>query len=132
MGNDQTDTVDSVMVGEERIPVDDKPDPYVQFLENWMPGIGECEELHDQLHVHFGLDFTVRSEAVLLGFQLGHHPAGSFFHVVIFALMSLTIYPSNYRNGWGDIRVFYRAYLMGKEWQSVSYWFVPPTLLQSC
>ena len=118
------------MVGKERIPVEDKPDPYVQFLENWMPGIGECEELHDQLHDHFGMDFTVRSEAVLLGFQLGHHPAGSFFHVVMFTLLSVTIYPSNYRNGLGDIRAFYQAYLIGKEWQGVGYWFVPTDLLK--
>ena len=109
--------------------VEDKPSPYVQFLENWIPGIGEPEDLHDQLHVHFGLDFSVRSEALLLGFQLGHHPAGSFFHVVAFALLSTTIYPSNYRNGLGDLRAFYRAYLVGKDWQGVSYWFVPTSLL---
>ena len=108
----------------------DKPDPYVQFLENWIPGIGECEELHDQLHIHFGLDFTVRSEAVLLGFQLGHHQASSFFHVIVFTLISTTIYPDSYRNTWGDIRAFYQAYVMGKDWQGVSYWFVPPTLLK--
>ena len=47
------------------------PDPYVQFLENWIPGIGECTELHDKLHDHFELDFSVNSEARLLGFQLG-------------------------------------------------------------
>ena len=40
------------------------PDPYVQFLENWIPGIGECTELHDKLHDHFGLDFSVNSEAL--------------------------------------------------------------------
>ena len=44
------------------------PDPYVQFLENWIPGIGECTELHDKLHDHFGLDFSVNSEARLLRF----------------------------------------------------------------
>ena len=60
------------------------PDPYVQFLENWIPGIGECTELHDKLHEHFELDFSVNSEARLLGFQLGHHPAANFLHVVIF------------------------------------------------
>ena len=107
----------------------DKPSPYVQFLENWIPGIGECEELHDALHVHFGLDFTVRSEAILLGFQLGHHPAGSFFHVVVFALISTTIYPESYRNSLEDVATFYRAYLLGKLWQGVGYWFVPPNIL---
>ena len=111
--------------------IGDKPSPYVQFLENWIPGIGECEELHDALHVHFGLDFSVRSEAVLLGFQLGHHPAASFFHVVVFTMISTTIYPGSYRNSLGDIRAFYRSYLLGREWQSVSYWFVPTNLLRS-
>ena len=130
MGSDLTYTADSDVAGTERLPVDGEPNPYVQFLENWMPGIGECTELHDYLHVHFGLDFSVRSEAILLGFQLGHHAAGNFFHVVVFALMSLTIYPADYRNGWGDIRAFYEAYLLGKEWQSVGYWFVPPGLLR--
>ena len=105
------------------------PSPYVQFLENWIPGIGEPEELHDQLHLHFGLDFSVRSEAILLGFQLGHHPAGSFFHVVMFALISTTIYPNDYRNSLSDVGIFYESYLLGKRWQGVSYWYVPTNLL---
>ena len=106
-----------------------EPDPYVQFLENWIPGIGESTELHDQLHKHFDLGFSVNDEARLLGFQLGHHPAGHFFHVIIFALMSLTIYPKNYRNTWKDVKDFYEAYLLGKRWQSVSYWFIPKEIL---
>ena len=65
----------------------------------------------------------------LLGFQLGHHPAGSFFHVVIFSIMSLTIYPEEYRNTFNDIKDFYQAYLLGKYWQSVSYWFIPREIL---
>ena len=36
-----------------------EPDPYIQFLENWIPGIGEDTKLHDQLHIHFGLGFSV-------------------------------------------------------------------------
>ena len=108
----------------------DEPSPYVQFLENWIPGIGESGELHDQLHVHFGLDFSVRSEAVLLGFQLGHHQASSFFHVMVFTLISTTIYPRSYRNTAGDIKAFYQAYLLGKSWQGVGYWFVPVGLLK--
>ena len=83
------------------------PDPYVQFLENWIPGIGECTELHDKLHDHFGLDFSVNSEARLLGFQLGHHPAGNFLHVMIFAVISTLLYPSPYRNDWADLRDFF-------------------------
>ena len=106
-----------------------EPDLYVQFLENWIPGIGESTELHDQLHMHFDLGFSVNDEARLLGFQLGHHPAGHFFHVIIFAIMSLTIYPKNYRNTWKDIQDFYEAYLLGKRWQSVSYWFIPKKIL---
>ena len=106
-----------------------EPDPYVQFLENWIPGIGESTELHDHLHRHFDLGFSVNDEARLLGFQLGHHPAGHFFHVIIFALMSLTIYPNNYRNTWKDVMDFYEAYLLGKRWQSVSYWFIPKEIL---
>ena len=106
-----------------------EPDPYVQFLENWMPGIGECTELHDNLHNHFNLGFSVNDEARLLGFQLGHHPASHFWHVIVFTVMSITIYPKGYRNSWKDIKDFYQCYLMGKEWQSVSYWFVPPSLL---
>ena len=85
------------------------PDPYVQFLENWIPGIGECTELHDKLHDHFGLDFSVNSEARLLGFQLGHHPAGNFLHVVIFAVISTLLYPTPYRNDWSDLRDFFRT-----------------------
>ena len=50
-------------------------DPYVQFLENWISGIGECTEFHD----HFGLDFNVNSEARLMRFQLGHHNASNFY-----------------------------------------------------
>ena len=72
-----------------------EPDPYVQFLENWIPGIGESTELHDQLHMHFDLGFSVNDEARLLGFQLGHHPAGHFFHVIIFLpSLSFTLHPS--------------------------------------
>ena len=106
------------------------PSPYIQFLENWIPGIGEPDHLHDQLHLHFDLDFSVRSEAILLGFQLGHHHAGNFFHVVMFALISTTIYPNSYRNKLKDIKIFYKSYLLGKRWQGVSYWFVPTELLQ--
>ena len=40
----------------------------------------------------------------------------------------MTIYPSNYRNSLKDVIDFYKAYLMGKDWQFVSYWFVPPNL----
>ena len=83
------------------------PDPYVQFLENWIPGIGECTELHDKLHDHFGLDFSVNSEARLLGFQLGHHPAGNFFHVMIFAVISTLLYPIQYRNSCSDLKDFF-------------------------
>ena len=107
----------------------DQPDPYILFLENWIPGIGESTELHDQLHSHFNLGFTINHEARLLGFQLGHHPAGSFFHVVIFSIMSMIIYPSDYRNSWQDIRDFYNSYNLGKRWQSVSYWFIPTNIL---
>jgi hypothetical protein len=106
-----------------------EPDPYIQFLENWIPGIGEDTKLHDQLHIHFGLGFSVNDEARLLGFQLGHHPAGNFFHVVVFSVMSLTIYPKDYRNTWKDVTDFYQAYLLGKYWQSVPYWFIPKTIL---
>ena len=64
-----------------------EPDPYIEFLENWIPGIGEDTKLHDQLHIHFDLGFSVNEEARLLGFQLGHHPAANFFHVVVFSIM---------------------------------------------
>ena len=101
------------------------PDPYVLFLENWIPGIGEATELHDQLHNHFSLDFSVNGEARLLGFQLGHHPAGNFFHVAIFILMSMTIYPKGYRNSLQDSKDFYASYLLGKYFQAVPYWFIP-------
>ena len=90
------------------------PDPYVQFLENWIPGIGECTELHDKLHDHFGLDFSVNSEARLLGFQLGHHPAGNFFHVMIFAVISNLLYLIPYRNSFSDLKDFFRSYVLGK------------------
>ena len=109
----------------------DTPDPYVQFLENWIPGIGDCTELHDNLHSHFKLGFSVNDEARILGFQLGHHPASNIFHVLVFIIMSTTIYPPHYKNKWEDIKDFYSCYLMGKEWQSVSYWFIPTSLLGS-
>ena len=105
------------------------PDPYVQLLENWMPGIGECTELHDKLHGHFRLDFSVNSEARLLGFQLGHHPAANFLHVVIFSLISTVMYPRPYRNGWSDLRDFFRSYVLGKNFQLTSYWFIPRDIL---
>lgn len=105
-------------------------DPYIAFLENWIPGIGESTELHDNLHEYFDLGFDVIDEAKLLGFQLGHHPAGSFFHVIIFCAMSMTIYPKEYRNNINEISTFYRAYLLGKDWQSVSYWFIPTDILK--
>lgn len=107
-----------------------KPDDLVQFYENWMPGIGECTELHDELHEYFNLGFTVRDEAKLLGFQLGHHPAGNFFHVVTFTALSMTVYPRSYRNGWKDIREFYRCYLLGKYFQMVPYYFIPVNVLK--
>ena len=94
------------------------PDPYVQFLENWIPGIGECTELHDKLHDHFGLDFSVNSEARLLGFQLGHHPAGNFFHVMIFAVISTLLYPIPYRNSFSDLKDFFRSYVLGKKFSA--------------
>ena len=105
------------------------PDPYVQFLENWIPGIGECTELHDKLHDHFGLDFSVNSEARLLGFQLGHHPAGNFFHVMIFAVISTLLYPIPYRNSFSDLKDFFRSYVLGKNFQLISYWFIPRGIL---
>ena len=105
------------------------PDPYVQFLENWIPGIGECTELHDKLHDHFGLDFSVNSEARLLGFQLGHHPAGNFFHVIVFAVISTLLYPRTYRNNLLDLKDFFRSYVLGKNFQLISYWFVPRRIL---
>lgn len=97
-------------------PIDttDQPDPFVEFLENWIPGIGECTELHDHLHDHV---------------QLGHHPGANFLHVVIFSLLSTTIYPSRYRNSWRDVRDFYRSFLLGPDWQLVSYWFIPSAIL---
>lgn len=108
---------------------DAEPDPYVQFLENWIPGIGECTELHDKLHDHFSLDFSVNSEARLLGFQLGHHPAGNFLHVMIFAVMSTLLYPNAYRNTLSDLKDFFRSYVLGKNFQLISYWFIPRGIL---
>ena len=108
----------------------EQPDPYIQFLENWIPGISESTELHDQLHDHFGLGYRINDEARILGFQLGHHPAGSIFHVIVFSLMSMLIYPSTYRNTWPDIVDFYTSYNLGKRWQSVSYWFIPTNILK--
>lgn len=105
------------------------PDPYIQFLENWIPGIGESTELHDKLHKHFRLGFSVNDEAKLLGFQLGHHPASNFFHVVVFSTMSVIIYPKSYRNTLEDLKDFYNSYLLGKYWQSVPYWFIPRDIL---
>ena len=52
-----------------------------------------------------------------------------FFHVVVFSVMSVMIYPSDYRNSYKDLVDFYKAYLFGKYWQSVSYWFIPKTIL---
>ena len=103
--------------------------PAIEFLENWIPGIGESTELHDELHCHFHMDFSVNHEARLLGFQLGHHPASNVFHVLIFILMSTTIYPPHYRNGWKDIKDFYKSYMLGKRWQLVPYWFIPREIL---
>ncbi len=108
----------------------DSPDPYVEFLENWLPGIGECTELHDDLHKHFRLGFSINEEAKLLGFQLGHHPASNVFHVAIFMAMSSTIYPGHYRNSLSDLQEFYRCYLLGKDWQSVPYYFIPRDILK--
>lgn len=105
-----------------------KPDDIVLFYENWIPGIGECTKLHDQLHEHFNLGYSVRDEAKLLGFQLGHHAAGNFFHVLAFTIISMTVYPSDYRNKWEDIKIFYHCYLLGKEFQMEPYWFIPTTL----
>lgn len=107
-----------------------KPDDLVQFYENWMPGIGECTELHDELHEYFGLGYSVRDEAKLLGFQLGHHPAGHFFHVIIFAVLSTTVYPLDYRNKWGDIKTFYHCYLLGKYFQMEPYYFIPSRIFE--
>ena len=36
---------------------------------------------------------------------------------------------SYYRNSWTDLNDFYQAYLLGKYWQSVSYWFIPKSIL---
>ena len=75
-------------------------------------------ELHDKLHDHFELDFSVNSEARLLGFQLGHHPAGNFSHVMIFAVISTLLYPTPYRNNFSDLKDFYRSYVLGKIFNS--------------
>lgn len=101
---------------------------FVQSLESWIPGINEPTELHDKLHKHFKLDFSVNSEAKLLGFQLGHHPAGSFFHVISFAIISTILYPKDYRSSWKDIVSFYDSYLLGKYLQSIPYWACPTDL----
>ena len=107
----------------------DQPDPYIEFLENWLPGIGEPTHLHDELHCHFHLGFSINEEARLLGFQLGHHPASNVFHVIIFVLMSVTIYPPSYRNNLQDVRDFYNCYILGKRWQFVPYWYIPREIL---
>ena len=103
------------------------PDPYVQFLENWIPGIRECIELHDKLQNNFG--FSVNSEARLLGFQLGHHPAGNISHVMIFAVINTLLYPIQYRNNFSDLKDFFRSYVLGKNFQLISYWFIPRRIL---
>ena len=91
------------------------PDPYVQFLENWTPGIRECTKLHDKLHDHFGLDFSVNSEALLLRFQISRHPAGNFFTVMIVAVISTLLYQIPYRNNLSDLKDFVRSYVLGKN-----------------
>lgn len=106
----------------------EQPDQYIEFLENWIPGIGEPTILHDLLHEHFRLGFSINDEARLLGFQLGHHPASNVFHVGIYMAMSATIFPSNYRNSLKDLKDFYDSYLLGKRWQLVSYWYIPRDL----
>ena len=65
----------------------------------------------------------------MLGFQLGHHPAANFLHVVIFSVISTVMYPRSYRNGWSDLRDFFRSYVLGKNFQLTSYWFIPRDIL---
>ena len=65
-----------------------------------------------------------------MGFQLGHHPAGNFLHVIAFSTLSLTIYPKSYRNTWKDVKDFYLSYLLGRNcnlchtgiYQETFYW----------
>ena len=45
-----------------------------------------------------------------------------------FEIKFVTIATSD-RNTFNDIKVFYQAYLLGKYWQSVSYWFIPREIL---
>ena len=107
----------------------EEPSGYVLLLENWIPGIGESTDLHDELHIYFKLGFSIKDEAKLLGFQLGHHPLSNIFHVIAFTLLSTTIYPNDYRNSLADIRVFYRSYRIGKYFQGISYWYIPSNIL---
>jgi len=121
----------SVLTWQELSYPMDKPLAFIELLENWIPGIQEPTELHDCLHVYYGLGFSINDEARLLGFQLGHHPAGNFFHVIAFVVLSTTVYPSSYRNSLADVQDFYRFYLLGKHFQSVSYWFVPVEIFRA-
>ena len=103
-----------------------QPDPYIQFLENWI-GIGEDTKLHDQLHIHFGLGFSVNVKTSWISIRT---PSSRklFSCVGIFYYESYDI-SKNYRITLKDVTDFYQAYLLGKYWQSVSYWFIPKDIL---
>ena len=55
-----------------------EPDPYIQFLENWIPGIGEDTKLHDQLHIHFDLGFSVNDRLQTSWFSIRTSPRWKF------------------------------------------------------
>jgi len=71
---------------------------------------------HDCLHILLDrVELSLAEEAFVIGFTMGNDQRTSWFHKLLFKVISSTLYPRKYRFSWKDFRSFDAGFLYGRS-----------------
>jgi hypothetical protein len=70
---------------------------------------------HDYIHLLLKRGFTSSDEAFIVGFTMGNDTRTAWFHLLIFKVIGLFLYPPKYRISYTDLEVFDRGVEFGRS-----------------
>lgn len=120
---DFSDTLDYLTLNQAYQLIGGDPPSQIPFLvwllENpdsplALPGSIYLKE-HDFIHLLLKRGFSSDDEAYVLGFTMGNDSRTKKWHLFIFQLFSLYLYPQKYRFSQNDMKAFEQGFLLGKK-----------------
>ena len=73
---------------------------------------------HDCLHVLLGRGFSAEDEAFVVGFSMGTDDTCRWWHVLVFKIASLWLYPKVYRLTQAQLEIFDAGFIYGQVLES--------------